>query len=61
MLLDHFEARVAVVEGADGDDVGLVAAAVDVDEALWDSEDAAGAPAGGAAEDPRRVGEFLVH
>lgn len=61
MLLDHEEAGVAVVEGADGDDLRVVGAAIDVDEALRHLEDGAGALPGGAAEDARRVGDPLVH
>lgn len=40
MLFYHLEAWLAVVEGTDLDDVGLIGSAIDVNKALGDSEDA---------------------
>ena len=61
MLFYHLEVRLAVVVRADGDYLRVVGTAVDVDEALGDSEDAAVGVAGGSAEETGGGRYFLVH
>ncbi|GER33713.1 SWAP (Suppressor-of-White-APricot)/surpRNA-binding domain-containing protein, partial [Striga asiatica] len=58
VLLDHAEARVSVVVGPDGDDLGPVGpAVVGRGEGGGDGEDGARAPAGGSGQDAGRVGD----